>query len=97
MPEGPWIRRDENGVVFTDLAFEEEGSINFLSSIGEKEEQAVEMSNSSRRKDDEELLSFEKKEHFRKKMKLDQDVENKLNNFIKKINNPNLRLTPVHV
>jgi hypothetical protein len=31
MPEGPWIKRDENGVIFTDLVFEDEGSMNFIS------------------------------------------------------------------
>jgi hypothetical protein len=32
MPEGPWIKRDEHGVIFTDQVFEDEGNLTFVSS-----------------------------------------------------------------
>jgi hypothetical protein len=33
LPEGPWIKRDEHGVIFTDQVLEDEGSLSFLSSL----------------------------------------------------------------
>ena len=36
MPEGPWIKRNEHGVIFTDQMIEDESSSTFLSSMRAK-------------------------------------------------------------
>lgn len=36
MPEGPWIKRNEHGVIFTDQILEDEMSSDFLSTMRAK-------------------------------------------------------------
>lgn len=36
MPEGPWIKRNEHGVIFTDNVIDDESNLDFLSSMRAK-------------------------------------------------------------
>ena len=85
MPEGPWIRRNTFGVVFTEEMMPSENSISLgdtfrhnSSQFNESQRQETE-----REEEEEDKKTVSKKEQFLKRLKFDEEVEAKLNRMIK--------------
>jgi hypothetical protein len=81
MPEGPWIRRNPYGVIFTEEVMPSDNSISF------EDTPRVESSGaggSDESEEEGEKKTISKREEFLKKLKFDEAVEAKLNNMIQK-------------
>lgn len=65
MPEGPWIKRNPYGVIFTEEV-EGDNSLTFDDTSRSSSKQEEEM--------EEEACEFSKKEEFLKKIKFDSEV-----------------------
>lgn len=87
MPEGPWIRRNPYGVIFTEEVMPSDNTLSFedtprleSSRVGASEEGESEAEEG----EGEEKKTISKREEFLKKLKFDEGVEAKLNNMIRK-------------
>lgn len=80
MPEGPWIKRNPYGVVFTEDMMPSQNSISLGDTFRRSESEFMESRDDS--EEEEEKKTISKKEEFLKKLKFDQKVEAKLNRMI---------------
>lgn len=73
MPEGPWIRRNPYGVVFTEDMMPSENSISLGDTFRHNSSQFDESqrSESAKEEEEDEKKTISKKEEFLKKLKFD--------------------------
>lgn len=89
MPEGPWIKRNPFGVVFTEDMMPSENSISIEDTFRESENR---MSDSNQsyvmgEEESEEKRTISKKEEFLRKLQFDVGVEERLNKLMKSKDN----------
>lgn len=80
MPEGPWIKRNPYGVVFTEDMMPSENSISLGDTFRHSDSDFMESKEDSEEEEAKKTIS--KKEEFLKKLRFDEKVEAKLNRMI---------------
>ncbi|CAM6002384.1 unnamed protein product [Sphagnum balticum] len=71
MPEGPWIKRNNHGVVFTEEVLPSDGSLSFEDTArpSESKEESAEEGSS---REEEEKKTLSKKEEFLRRLRFDE-------------------------